>query len=142
MIRPYHANDINELIDTWREATSIAHPFMNDKFLDKEEINIRNIYLPNTKTWVYSSKTGLTGFISMMGNEVAAIFVRPENQGHGIGRLLMNYVLQFHDELEVEVFQENSIGRAFYERYGFKLIKEHLHDETQKALLRLKFVQQ
>ena len=49
----------------------------------------------------------------------------------------MNFVSQFHKELEVEVFKENKIGRAFYEKYGFKKIDEYIHDVTGNKILRM-----
>ena len=39
----------------------------------------------------------------------------------------------------VQVFKQNKIGRAFYDKYGFKLIKEYFHEESKQDLLRLKF---
>jgi putative acetyltransferase len=140
MIREYIDSDLEELLDVWYKSTSIAHPFMDEAFLKKEEKNIRNIYIPNTKTWVYAYSKHLDGFISMIGNEVGAIFVRPEKHGQGIGKVLMDHVSQFHEELEVEVFKDNKIGRAFYDKYGFKIIKELLHEETKRGLLRMKFI--
>ena len=139
MIRKYKETDIEELLDVWNKASSIAHPFLDSEFMEKEKRNIREVYIPNTKTWVFINKDALDGFIAMMGNEVGAIFVRPEKQGRGIGKDLMDFVSQFHKELEVEVFKDNKIGRAFYDKYGFKIIKEHLHEETKRELLRMKF---
>ena len=139
MIREYLDSDLEELVEVWYKSTSIAHPFMDTTFLKKEEKNIRDIYIPNTKTWVFSNAHCLDGFISMIGNEVGAIFVRPEKHGQGIGKALMDHVSQFHEELEVEVFKDNKIGRAFYDKYGFKIIKELLHEETKRGLLRMKF---
>ena len=51
----------------------------------------------------------------------------------------MDFVCQFHEELEVDVFKDNKIGRAFYDKYGFKIIKEHIHKDTKRKLLRMKF---
>ena len=51
----------------------------------------------------------------------------------------MNYVSEFHEKLEVEVFEKNEIGRAFYKKYGFKLIKEFTHEESGEKVLRLRF---
>ena len=40
---------------------------------------------------------------------------------------------------EVEAFKENSIGRKFYTRYGFKYLEGKLHEPTGRQILRLKF---
>ena len=139
MIRKYEESDIEELLDVWYKASSIAHPFLDSAFMEQERKNIRNIYIPNTKTYVYTQKDVLEGFIAMMGNEVGAVFVRPEKQGQGIGKELMDFVCQYHKTLEVEVFKDNKIGRSFYNKYGFKIIDEHIHKETKHELLRMKF---
>lgn len=139
MIRAYRQTDTESIIDAWFEASSLAHPFLDAAFMEKEKENIRNIYLPNTKTWVYEKNDNVVGFISMMGNEVGAIFLKPEYHGQGIGYKLMNHVAQFHDGLEVEVFEKNRIGRAFYDRYGFKFIKSYIHEQTEFKIWRLRF---
>ncbi len=139
MIRKYQEKDIEELLDVWFLSSSLAHPFLDAAFMEKERKNTRKIYIPNTKTWVYENKKKVVGFIAMMGNEVGAIFVKPTFHGKGIGTKLMNHVAQLHEELEVEVFEENTIGRKFYKKYGFELIKEHVHEETNNNLFRLKF---
>lgn len=139
MIRKYRETDIEEILDIWFQASLLAHPFLDSAFMKKEKKNIREIYIPNTETWVFEEDGHVAGFIAMMGNEVGAIFVRPDHHAHGIGTKLMNYAAQFHEELEVEVFEKNIIGRAFYDKYGFKLVKEHVHEETNCSLLRMKF---
>jgi putative acetyltransferase len=139
MIRTYQASDTETILDTWYQATTLAHPFMKEAFLEKDKNNIREIYLPNTLTWVFEKDDQLVGFISMMKNEVAAIFVRPEFHGQAIGTQLLNLVAEKHEELEVEVFEENVIGRSFYKKYGFQFKKRHLHEPTNQFLLRLKY---
>ena len=139
MIRKYQASDTEPIIAVWLEASELAHPFLSDAFIEKEKQNIRNVYLPNTETWVYLNDDQVVGFISMIGNEVGAIFLKPAFHGRGIGLQLMNLVAQLHETLEVEVFEKNLIGRSFYKKYGFKEIKKHIHQETGFKLLRLKF---
>ena len=135
MIRTYHPDDTVHIIDVWYKASAVAHPFLTPEFLEKEAKNIREIYLPNTKTHVWDKEGQLAGFISMIDNEVGAIFVHPENHGEGIGTKLMDTVATLHNELTVEVFTENKIGRKFYSGYGFKEIKRHLHEETGNELI-------
>jgi putative acetyltransferase len=139
MIRKYRDSDIEVLLDVWFQANAVAHPFQSEVFVDKERSKIRDIYIHHTETWVFSGTDGLTGFISMMGNEVAAIFVLPSKHGQGIGTKLMNVVAKLHDVLEVEVFTENGNGLEFYKAYGFKAYKTHMHEDTGHELTRMKY---
>ena len=139
MIRKYIESDIDEILEGWYQASRMAHPFSDADFMGMEKRNIRDVYIPNTSTWVYTDEYLILGFISMMGNEVGAIFVRPDHHGKGIGRQLMDFVSDFHEEMEVEVFERNSVGRAFYDKYGFELLEELVHKETNNKLLRLRY---
>jgi putative acetyltransferase len=138
-LRPYKNTDQNAVLDTWEEATRLAHPFMSDAFIAQGIQDIVNIYLPNTETWVAEVDGEVQGFIALMGNEVGAIFLRPSLHGKGIGKALMDKAQALRGNLELEVFKANTIGRAFYERYGFKPQEETLHEPTGQPLLRLKF---
>jgi len=112
---------------------------MTDEFIARERINTKEIYLPNTDTWVAECDGKVQGFIALMGNEVGAIFLKPQFHGMGVGKALMNKAQELHGDLEVEVFKENAIGREFYKKYGFEQVKETQHEPTGQTLLRLKF---
>ncbi len=141
IIRHYkkNSNDLTGILSSWENASKIAHPFLTEKFLDTERYNIPNVYLPNADTWVAESGGTVIGFIALIGNEVGAIFVEPEFHGTGVGLSLMNKAQQIHGHLEVEVFEENAIGRKFYSNYGFSLLIEKIHEPTGNKVLRLKF---
>jgi len=141
IIRHYKidSNDLTGIMSSWENASKLAHPFLTEKFLDAERYNIPNVYLPNTDTWVADFNGVVIGFIALMGNEVAAIFVEPEHHGTGVGLSLMNKAQKIHGDLEVEVFNENSIGLKFYSSYGFSLLTEKIHALTGHKILRLKF---
>ena len=81
----------------------------------------------------------VVGFVALIGNEVGAIFVHPSHQRKGIGHGLMDKAKEVREELEVEVFVKNTIGRAFYAKYGFEPVAEKVHDKTGFDLLRLRF---
>ena len=97
------------------------------------------MYLPISDTWVAESDGTVVGFISLLGNEVGAIFVEPTSHGRGLGRALMDKAREIHGDLEVEVFKANPIGRNFYSAYGFTLMHEKDHEESGNRLLRLKY---
>lgn len=138
MIRIYRDADIKELLDVWFRASLIAHPFLHKDFLKKEMKAIEEVYTPMAETWVYVQAGRVVGFIALIGDEVGAIFVDPDFQGQGIGRALMGKAQQLRSQLEVEVFEANEIGRRFYDQYGFKLIKEHIHQQTGHPLIRMR----
>lgn len=137
-IRHYSKADLEAVLSSWEKATRLAHPFMTDEFITQERINVAEIYMPNTDTWVVEIEGDVEGFIALMGNEVGALFLQPKYHGIGAGRALMDKAQKLHGDLEVEVFKENSIGRKFYSQYGFELLEEKVHEPTGQQVLRLK----
>lgn len=140
MIRKYESKDVEVVMEIWRQASTQAHSFLNAEFVVKAEDDLRNIYLSATETWVYEMDGDVVGFISMLNNEIGGLFVLPYFQGKGIGSALVDFVATKFSEVEVEVFDRNSIGRAFYDKYGFKLIKTYFHMESNETIKRLNFV--
>jgi len=138
-IRQYQTSDLAAVLDSWEVATRLAHTFMTDEFIAQERKNVAEIYIPNTDTWVAEIDGVVEGFIALIGNEVGAIFLQPNWHGKGVGKALMDQAQALHGDLEVEVFKENSIGRAFYLRYGFEFLEQKLHEPTGQQVLRLRF---
>ena len=138
MIREYDTGDLAELLDVWYDASQIAHWFLDSEFFDQERKEIRKKHLPIAESWVFEEEGRVVGFISLIGNEVGAIFVTPGRQGHGIGRALMDHARASRDHLDVEVYEANEIGRAFYDAYGFEIVETRVHEKTGQSLLRLR----
>jgi putative acetyltransferase len=141
MIRTYKETDLDSLMIIWQQASVLAHPFLDDEFVKKVTKDMREIYLPNpdAKTYVYVKSKEILGFISMIENEIAGLFVNPEHHSKGIGSALVNYIKDNYDSLEVEVFKNNKIGRAFYDKYGFKKVTEHIFEQANQEVLRLRY---
>jgi putative acetyltransferase len=138
VIRDYQPADCDDVLRVWADASTLAHPFLSKEFLERERHNIPNVYLPNTDTWVWVADGQVVGFISLLGHEVGAIFVDPKFHRSGIGQALMAHALASRGELEVEVFERNLQGRAFYAKLGFELIHRKLHDQTGFEVMRLR----
>ena len=140
VLRKYRTEDLEDVLTAWETASAVAHPFLSSEFQAKARHEIANVYLPITETWVWETDERVVGFLSLLGNEIGGFFVTPKYHGMGIGRSLMDHARELRAELEVEVFKANAIGRAFYEKYGFELIQERIHDETGLDLLRLRLL--
>ncbi len=137
VIRKYSPEDFSELLDVWDEAARLAHPFWTPAHFEQERRDISQEFLPTAETWVFESEGRVVGFISMLGNEVGGLFVAPGLHRKGIGRALMDHTRASREYLELDVFEANDIGRAFYDAYGFKFVGERLEEETGFRILRL-----
>jgi putative acetyltransferase len=137
MIRSYRETDLEDIMTIWYEAQHIAHPFLSTDFVDDVKIMMIEKFIPDSKTWVYEDQGQIVGFIAMMNNEIGGLFISPNEQSKGIGGLLLTYVSKFHDQLEVEVFDKNNIGKPFYLKQGFKTSSEYFHEITNQKVLRM-----
>ena len=138
MIRKYQTEDTDALVLIWQNANSLAHSFLADDFVAQVAKDMRNVYLPNAETWVWEVDGRVLGFMALIGREVGALFVDPDSQRSGIGRALVDKAKKLRGTLEVEVFEKNKIGRAFYDGYGFELVRKKIHPESGFETLRLK----
>jgi putative acetyltransferase len=138
MIRKYQPSDCDALLRVWSEASTVAHPFLDADFLARERHNIPTVYLPAAETWVWVVDEEIAGFMSLLGNEIGALFVDPRRHRSGIGRALVEWAQTLRGELEVEVFAENVLGRAFYAGMGFAFLHERIHDQTGREVMRLR----
>lgn len=139
-IRLYQAADQVALLEVWYRAAVIAHHFLPAEHFEQERQAIACRYLPVAETWVYEDQGQVVGFISLLGQTVGGFFADPEMQGKGVGRSLMDHAVQLRGPLNVEVFEQNEIGRRFYSRYGFVPVSKSCHDETGLTLIHMELI--
>ena len=139
IIRQYRETDLDDVLSAWESTQQIAHPFLKEDFQAQERKNIQELYLPNADTWVVEDDHHVVGFIALIGNEIGGLFLQPEHHGKKLGKRMVDKAQELHGDLEVEVFEKNSIGRNFYSQYGFALIEEKVHEQTGERVLLLKF---
>lgn len=64
------------------------------------------------------------GFAALRDDWLDHLYVHPEAQGRGVGRLLLNSVkLAVPQGFSLLVFQRNTLARTFYERQGLILVR-------------------
>lgn len=142
MIREFQTIDTNAVASVWLAASKLAHPFLSEEFLIQEESNLRNIYLQHAKVWVSEVDGDVIGFIAMIENEIGGLFLEPNFHGKGYGRGMVDFVVSKMGPVRVDVFQDNKIGRSFYDGYGFVEIGKYQHEDSGQMTLRMKFMPQ
>jgi putative acetyltransferase len=138
MIRRYDSRDRDAVLAVWAESAATAYPFWTAAMFEQERRNIAEKYLPVAETYVFETAGEVLGFISLLGYEVGGLFVAPRCHGQGIGRALMDWARGSRDQLELDVFEANEIGRTFYAAYGFGVVGERLDEVTGQRVLRLR----
>ena len=128
MVRPFVPGDLNALLEIWLEANCQAHDFIPASYWrgQREEVGRA---LPQAEVYVWAAESGPLGFLGLVGEYVAGLFVRPGAQSRGIGRALLCRAKEEHPRLELSVYQKNTRAAAFYCREGFSVLEE----KTDKA---------
>ncbi|GAD79422.1 N-acetyltransferase [Vibrio ezurae] len=130
MIREYQAKDIESVLDIWLTASIQAHDFVGAEFWQSQVSNMRDIYIPASKTYIFEKNGEVTGFYSLHQNLLAAIFVSPANQGQGMGKQLIAHAKGQCTDLTLNVYKENQTAYRFYLSQGFSLDNEHRCEHT------------
>eukprot|EP01132_Coremiostelium_polycephalum_P005635 gene5635-7013_t len=140
MIREYiKEKDEDTVIDIWLSASIKAHNFISAEYWSSKVDDMRNIYIPSSKTYVYTGTTPSTtdnttiGFISIVEDSyIAAVFVSPDHQGKGIGGQLIDHVKKEFKgvELRLGVYEKNVNSVSFYKKQGFTVLSSKPDENT------------
>ncbi|USR97028.1 N-acetyltransferase [Aliivibrio fischeri] len=130
MIRQYTPQDINAVLDIWLNSSIKAHDFVSAEFWVSQVDNMRDIYIPASKTYVVKVDSKVVGFYSLYENMLAAIFVSPEYQGKGVGKQLISHAKEQCPMLTLNVYSENVASYQFYLSQGFTVISEQVCEHT------------
>jgi len=130
MIRQYTSQDINSVLDIWLTSSIKAHDFVPVEFWVSQVDNMRDIYIPASKTYVAELDSKVVGFYSLYENMLAAIFVSPEYQGKGSGKQLIAHAKEQCPVLTLNVYTENVASYQFYLSQGFTVVSEQVCEHT------------
>ena len=127
LIRPYKSDDFEAVTVLWRRARELAFPdFQRRKghVFEEDQVYFRDVILVNNDVWVVETEGKPVAFMAIAGDFIDQLFVDPDHQGNGIGKMLLDYAKALSPEhLWLYTFQINTDGRAFYEKNGFRPVK-------------------
>lgn len=126
MVREFQADDLNRIMELWLETNIQAHDFIKKDYWQDHFDEVMEI-LPKAAVSVYEANGSIEGFIGLMENYIAGIFISKDSQSRGIGRQLLHHVKENHNELSLKVYEKNQRAVNFYLREGF-LVTEKQED--------------
>jgi len=122
--------DISGIVDLWYEVSIKAHNFIPASYWESNREDMKEKYIPMSETYAAKSDEEILGFISLMNEYVAAIFVKTEMQGMGVGTYLLNHAKSLRSSLQLKVFSKNMKSIDFYKAKGFAVIAEARDEDT------------
>lgn len=130
LIRAYDDSiDRDALSKIWLEASLESHDFIGAELIHSKRDAFRDEYLAIAQTFVAVHDSVPVGFISMIYDLIGGVFVVPQYQRQGIGRLLVEEAFKVKKSLKLEDYVKNKQAAAFYNALGFKEISRRDRDD-------------
>lgn len=129
MIRKLQKADINRAADIWLKTNLKAHFFIPEQYWISNYEFVKEM-LPQAEVYVYEDDKMIQGFIGINDEYIEGIFVSDEMQSRGIGKMLLDYIKDKKDRLQLKVYQKNVRAMSFYQREGFTIQSEEMDEFT------------
>ena len=131
MIRKLQNVDINKVADIWLKTNLEAHDFISGQYWISNYEAVKKM-LPQAEVYVYEDDKMIQGFIGINDEYIEGIFVSDEMQSRGIGKILLDYIKDKKDRLQLKVYQKNVRAMSFYQREGFTIQSEEMDEFTRE----------
>ena len=129
MIRKLQKVDINRVADIWLKTNLKAHFFIPEQYWISNYEFVKEMLL-QAEVYVYEDDKMIQGFIGVSDEYIEGIFVSDEMQSCGIGKMLLDYIKDKKDKLQLKVYQKNVRAMSFYQREGFTIQSESMDEFT------------
>lgn len=121
-IRASSEEDLPQIFDIYSNSKLDELKFEDQEFslVPIEEDSKRLAELMESDVYVFHNEQFIQGYGALYGNEIRALFVRPESRGMGIGKKLLEYLLSnIPSTACLYVASTNHPAKKLYSVYGF-----------------------
>lgn len=129
--------DLDRILAIWLAGNLEAHDFIASTYWHQQEELVREL-LPQAAIYTYRNQQGqIQGFMGIMDDYIAGIFVEGTQRGSGIGRQLLAAAKAEHDQLSLSVYRKNLGAIRFYQGQGFTSDGESTDEATGESELQM-----
>lgn len=127
MIRAFQITDLDEVMNIWLETNLAAHPFIDKNYWINNFEFVKQV-LPTSQITVFEESGVIKGFMGIIDQYIAGLFVAEKYQNQGIGKQLLESAQTTYPALHLDVYTANQHAVTFYKQNGFEMIgkKENL----------------
>lgn len=118
--------DAAEIASVLRQSIQEMLSFLPALHTPEEDLEfVRDRMLASNVLFVARDREGvLVGFIAFDDSWINHLYLLKRCTRFGIGTRLLNIAKAERQHLQLWCFQRNEIGRSFYEKHGFTIVKE------------------
>lgn len=132
-IRELKKEDISVVVELWYNVSIQAHSFISNEYWEKNKEAMATQYLPGSECYLAIKEGTIVGFVAMVEDYLAAIFVHTDMQGYGIGKKLLDFIKSKRETAQLKVYKNNPKSIHFYKNQGFSIISESIEELTNEA---------
>lgn len=134
MIREFKTDNLDAIMKIWLKTNIKAHSFISEAYWKGNYDTVREM-LPDATIFIYEDHDTIQGFVGLVDNYIAGIFVGEDYQSKGIGKALLDHIKKTHSELSLHVYKKNVSAVRFYKREAFIVLKEQVEENTNETEL-------
>lgn len=133
MISQPASSDFDELIQVWEASVRSTHHFLTEEDIQYFKPLVRNQYFPAVALFVVrNEKKRIAAFIGLSDECIEMLFVHPDDQGKGYGKLLIDFAVNEKQICKVDVNEQNEKAFLFYRKRGFDVTGRDATDSSGK----------
>lgn len=129
MIRKFETKDTERVMQIWLEANMETHDFVPSDYWLSQYQSVQKQLL-QADIYVYEQDREIQGFVGMMDDYLAGIFVDKKCRSMGIGKDLLECVKENYPAFSLNVYQKNQRAVDFYLREGLSIVSEGMDEDS------------
>lgn len=133
-VAPYSSQYALPLVNMWRKSFEQAVGVIDPHPLQEQLKYLQEVVVPNNQVQIVleSATNNVIGFLAANEQVIAQLYIHVNYQGQGIGSQLIELAKRnSNGSLRLFTFKVNTKAQRFYERHGFKVMKQGFEEEWQ-----------
>lgn len=103
MVRALNPGDLDQVMQLWLQTNLEAHDFIGEGYWQENASGVRKA-IAEAEVLVYEDAGRVEGFVGLMGETLAGLFVNWESQSKGIGKALLDEAKSRRTRLSLGVY--------------------------------------
>lgn len=131
LIEPLDSSDLETISQIWLMSNLDTHDFIEKEHWLNNYSFVKKAFSSAT-IYAYYSDNKIVGFLGIINEYIAGIFILQDYRSLGIGTQLLKAIQSTHTKPTLDVYQKNTLALKFYQKNGFHIQQEKLDIQTEE----------